>query len=164
MEIKKKSCSAGRIKKISSSLKVLQPPYQKSNGPPPPPPPKKNLLLRKQTPPANTFSDNSANHFLVGLLPVTFWRKFRATCISSPNKSSCFALRSDYPLVLTCGVLAEMRKTKKNDRQHSYKSKTRAEDGKLQMKALRLQMNPETLEKNNLCDRRNWVCFSKSAL
>ena len=33
-EIKKKSCRAGAIKKISSSLKILQPLHQKSNGPP----------------------------------------------------------------------------------------------------------------------------------
>ena len=33
--LKKKSCRAGKIiKKISSSLKILQPPHQKSNGPP----------------------------------------------------------------------------------------------------------------------------------
>ena len=33
-EIKKKSCRAGAIKKISSSRKILQPPHQKSNSPP----------------------------------------------------------------------------------------------------------------------------------
>ena len=32
--LKKKSCGAGAIKKISSSLKILQLPHQKSNGPP----------------------------------------------------------------------------------------------------------------------------------
>ena len=48
---------------------------------------------------------------LVGLLPVTSWWNFRA--ISSPNKCYCFASRRNHPLVLACGVLAEMGKTKK---------------------------------------------------
>ena len=58
--------------------------------------------LRPQTPSRITWPISA----LVGWLPVTSWWNFRA--ISSPNKSYCFALRRNHPLVLACGVLAEM--------------------------------------------------------
>ena len=59
-------------------------------------------------------------------------------------------MRHNHPLVLAYAILAEMGKTKKRPATLVQKQKetlTRAEDGKLQMKALRLQMNPETSEK-----------------